>query len=75
MLIVAQVNREERQKKDDRLGHFAEGMRVFYEGEKMKNIKKDIEKVENLIKKLHEQSRSSRRKNDEEEHNRVVSAT
>ena len=72
MLALAQVARDERKRRDEKLGYFDEGMRTFHDGEKIKAVKKDIENNQNIIKKLQEQSKS--RKKAYEEQMRIVSS-
>lgn len=58
MLMLAEGNREQRRKRDQKMGHFADGMRIFVEGEHISSLKAAITDKEALITKLHGQVRS-----------------
>ena len=71
MLKIAEIARKERRARDDRLGHFSDGSRIFSEGEKIRQIKEEIEDKQDLIAKL---SKSKGRKSHSNEENLTIAS-
>ena len=72
MLRIADIARKERRVRDDKLGNFSEGGRIFSEGEKIRQINEEIKDKEDLVSKLQEKSKG-RKSSGNEEHLRIVS--
>lgn len=52
MLALSENKREQRRQRDHKMGHFADGMRIFVEGEHITTLKSAIYEKEALILKL-----------------------
>jgi alpha-galactosidase/6-phospho-beta-glucosidase family protein len=71
MLAISEQMREERRRRNEKIGHFTDGMRQFVEGEKIRAIHKEAEEQQAKVQELQEKAKL---KKPSEEHLRIVSA-
>ena len=66
----ANIKREQRRERNDKLGYFSQNMRTFYEGTSIQLIKKKIKEKEEYIKRI----QATKNKHNHEDHVRALGA-